>query len=369
MSETTPRPDDGVIPPADGSVPPPPGYQPGPPPAPAYDPGAVTAAYGSVDPNNPGGYPPPPPTYGGPPQAGVSPYGAPPAGGYGAQPGAAPGYPGAAPAGGWAAAPPPGQPGYGTPGYGAPGYGAPGYGIYGDPYAAPPKTNGLAIAALVLGISGFFCGITGIVAVVLGIVALNQIRSGRGTGRGLAIGGIVTGSIATAFLAVTIVLAATGFWSAFEDAGSTTNDGSTSTDDWWSDDSDLQTDYQLAQGYLAGDCLSVYSEYWDMSDADITDCAQAHGMEVISTFQLSAAITSSDDDLLYEADDACWSQITTLVPDTATQDALDSDIYFPSQEQWDAGERTAYCMVVPYAADQLEAGSVTAGTYGGTGAL
>ncbi|MCG2801380.1 MAG: DUF4190 domain-containing protein [Cellulomonas sp.] len=338
MSETTPQPDNGAIPPADGSVPPP-GYPPVPPPPPVYDPGAVTAAY---DPNAPAGYPPAAPAYGVPPQAGASPYGAPPAGGYGQ--------------------PAPGAPGYGAPGYGTTGYGTPGYG---DPYGAPPKTNGLAIAALVLGIAGFFCGITGIIGVVLGIVALNQIRSGRDTGRGLAIAGIITGAISTALAVLGIVLAATGFWSAFSDASTS----STSSSGHSNGDSEVSTDYQLAQGYVAGDCLSVYSDYWDMSDADITDCAQAHGMEVVSTFQLSAAVTSTDDQALYDADDACWSRIAELVPDTATQETIASDIYFPSQDQWNSGERTAYCVVVPYDSGLLGAGSVTAGTYGGTGAL
>ncbi len=70
---------------------------------------------------------------------------------------------------------------------------------YGYP-ATPPerKTNGLAVASLVLGLTGFVtCGFTSILAVVFGHVALSQIRRDHTDGRGMAIGGLVLGWILT----------------------------------------------------------------------------------------------------------------------------------------------------------------------------
>lgn len=368
MSEQPPRPEDGATPPGDSVLPP---YQPVPPP-PAYDPGPVTAAYPPpadptagypTAPQGPGGYPPPAaPGYGAP---GQSPYGAAAQPGYGAP--AQPGYgPPAQPYGapgqpGYSAAP--GQPGYGTWG----GAQQPAYGTYGDPYGTSQSTNGLATASLVLGIIGLFCGIPAIVGLILGIVALGQIRNGRGTGRGLAIGGIVTSAVAIALTVAGIALGVVG--AIFDDTTSSLGDSSSGSSNSSQVDGDIPTDYQLAQGYVPGDCLSVYSESWDMSDADLTDCSKPHGMEVVSTFQLAAAVTSSDDTVLNTADEECWKTITSLVPDTATQDTIDSDVYFPSEDQWNAGERTAYCVVVPWSGDKLNAGSVTAGTYGGSGEL
>lgn len=57
--------------------------------------------------------------------------------------------------------------------------------------AAPPKTSGMAIASLVLGVLGF-CGVTAVVGLILGIVALLKINrsQGRLTGNGFAIAGI-----------------------------------------------------------------------------------------------------------------------------------------------------------------------------------
>jgi hypothetical protein len=70
------------------------------------------------------------------------------------------------------------------------------------PSAEPcqPVTNGLAIASLVLGIVGLatcHC-LTAVPGVILGHIALSQIRRSAGgqTGRGLAVGGLVTGYIA-----------------------------------------------------------------------------------------------------------------------------------------------------------------------------
>jgi len=99
---------------------------------------------------------------------------------------------------GYAGAPPPYPPPY-PPAYpGAPGApGAwPGYGY------APPRTNGLAIASLVLGLIGWaLCGVGSVVAIVLGFVARNQIKRsfGRQTGTGMATAGIVLGFIAASF--------------------------------------------------------------------------------------------------------------------------------------------------------------------------
>jgi len=56
----------------------------------------------------------------------------------------------------------------------------------------------MAIASLVLGLLSFLtCFLTGLPAIVLGIVGLMSIGSSKGRlqGRGLAIAGIVTGSI------------------------------------------------------------------------------------------------------------------------------------------------------------------------------
>jgi hypothetical protein len=123
---------------------------------------------------------------------------------------------------------PPGPPGYGPP----PGNGsAPGYptaGYYANPYVQPAKTNGLAIASLVLGIIWIYW-VGSILAVIFGFIALNQINrsQGREGGRGLAIAGIVLGFIGLGVIVLAIILVAavgTKTDSRFSIVGPTVND-------------------------------------------------------------------------------------------------------------------------------------------------
>ncbi len=90
------------------------------------------------------------------------------------------------------------QPGY-QPQPGQVPTGAPQYGM------EAPKTNGLAIASLILGIVGCMSfGFTSLPALVLGIVALVQIRNNKAKlgGEGLAIAGIVLSGILVLFIPI-----------------------------------------------------------------------------------------------------------------------------------------------------------------------
>jgi hypothetical protein len=58
------------------------------------------------------------------------------------------------------------------------------------------KTSGMAVAALVMGILGFFTGITSILAIIFGGVALNETSKNPDfSGRGMAVAGLVLGII------------------------------------------------------------------------------------------------------------------------------------------------------------------------------
>jgi hypothetical protein len=58
------------------------------------------------------------------------------------------------------------------------------------------RTSGMAVAALVLGILGFFTGITSILAIIFGGVAMNETSKNPDiSGRGMAVAGLVLGII------------------------------------------------------------------------------------------------------------------------------------------------------------------------------
>ena len=76
------------------------------------------------------------------------------------------------------------------------------------------RTNGMAIASLVLGILGWLYLIPAILALVFGYIARGQIRERGEQGMGLAVAGIVLGwvwiGLAVIVIVLLIILAATG---------------------------------------------------------------------------------------------------------------------------------------------------------------
>jgi hypothetical protein len=74
---------------------------------------------------------------------------------------------------------------------------------------APAKTNGLAVAGMVLGIVWVYW-IGSILAVIFGHVALSQIKKNPGqySGRGMAIAAVVLGWIGVAILIIVLLAAA-----------------------------------------------------------------------------------------------------------------------------------------------------------------
>jgi hypothetical protein len=111
-----------------------------------------------------------------------------------------------------------GQPQYGQPSYPQPQYGQPGYGQVpqqggyplqygapaGYPYAVQQRTNGMAVASLVLGILWIYW-IGSILALVFGYIAKNQIRERGENGSGLATAGIVLGWVGLGILVIVLV--------------------------------------------------------------------------------------------------------------------------------------------------------------------
>jgi hypothetical protein len=142
------------------------------------------------------------PQYGGAPDPWGQPASGQEPGAYSAQP-PAQGYP----AGQYGQYGHPVQPPYGRPvqSPGVPPYGQQPYG-YGYPYSPPQRTNGMAIASMVLGILWIYW-IGSILALIFGYVARTQIRERGEAGNGMAIAGIVLGWVGIGFLGLTLVVA------------------------------------------------------------------------------------------------------------------------------------------------------------------
>lgn len=125
---------------------------------------------------------------------------------------------------------PSGAPPYGpyvAPTYAGP-YSPPGYPYpYPHPYTAQGGSNGLAIAAMIVGIASVaLCMfvVPAIVGLVLGIVALGQAKKGA-SGRGMAIAGVVTSAVGLALGVVFIIIGMVSDGSTADDYGSYTTQG------------------------------------------------------------------------------------------------------------------------------------------------
>jgi hypothetical protein len=77
------------------------------------------------------------------------------------------------------------------------------------PPGSGSRTNGMAIASLVCGITGFFCGVTAVLAIIFGFISKRQIRDTGSVqgGNGMATAGIVLGCIVVALVLISIIAA------------------------------------------------------------------------------------------------------------------------------------------------------------------
>jgi hypothetical protein len=92
-------------------------------------------------------------------------------------------------------------------------YSTPSPGSHLDPQYQTPRTSGLAIASLVLGLLPL-CGISSLLATIFGAVALSQISRSNGSiiGRGLALAGLILGilGLVAGILLVVVFLLGSG---------------------------------------------------------------------------------------------------------------------------------------------------------------
>ncbi|MFF1440519.1 DUF4190 domain-containing protein [Streptomyces sp. NPDC058295] len=204
-------------------------------------------------------------------------------------------------------------------------YGAVPYPVWGQgysPYGQPSPVNGVAIAALVLGLLCFLPG----VGLLLGIVALVQIKKRGERGKPMAIVGTVLSSIG---LAVWVLALSTGgasdFWDGFKEGAS----GNSS--------------FALAKG----DCFDVPGETFDedVYDVDEVDCSGEHDAEVFATVPLTGDSFPGDDHVTDVADDKCYTLQDAYAMDPwALTDEVDIYYLTPTADSWSWGDREITCV-------------------------
>jgi len=200
---------------------------------------------------------------------------------------------------------------------------------YPEPFYAPgwapprPRTDGVAVAALVTGVLG-----TGPVALALGLVGLRRTRPGAAEprrGRGLALAGVLLGALTTlAWVALVAVLV-----------------GSAAAQRPLAGDVAAPVDAHAVQ-LVPGSCLADVPDDGPVDRVRVVPCADAHAAQVVSSYAFEpgagwpgAAEASARVEASCDLTAAEREQGTRMLA------------WAPSEASWARGDRTGLCVAVP----------------------
>ncbi|MGW3912588.1 DUF4190 domain-containing protein [Streptomyces sp. NPDC005070] len=193
-----------------------------------------------------------------------------------------------------------------------------------SPYNRPVPFNGLAIAALVLGILCFLPA----VGLVLGIVALVQIKRRGERGKGMAVAGMVMSSVGVVLLALAVATGgARAFWEGFEDAAGDSGGSAFSLE--------VGECFDTPRGSLKG--LAI--------DVDKVPCTGEHDAEAFADFEMAEGDYPGQDAIADEADRRCYLLRNTYAMDSW---AVPGDVavysFTPTAQTWRTGDREVSCL-------------------------
>ncbi|MFL6112401.1 MAG: DUF4190 domain-containing protein [Catenulispora sp.] len=227
--------------------------------------------------------------------------------------------------------PPQAWPGYSQP---APNpYAYPPYG-YRAPHP-PTGTNGMAIAALVLGICGFFL-ITPIVGLILGLVSLAAIgRSGQ-KGKGMAISAIVLSSLWIVLFATVIAVAVVNR----PDPAHRDADGNV-----------VSPGTVPIFGLHPKDCFTVPAGLIGATNANtrsltVVPCSTPHDSEAFGSFRVAEDSYPGIDALRVESVTQCVKLLRTYLPDAASLPTGSRvEFIYPNGQAWKVGQHRVTCFL------------------------
>jgi Domain of unknown function (DUF4190)/Septum formation len=194
------------------------------------------------------------------------------------------------------------------------------------PYAPPPprKTSGFAIASFVFGLIG---GV--ILSVVFGIIALRRIDRRGLAGKGFAIAGLVLSGLWTLLIVVIVVIGlATG--ADRDPSGRVTDSGSESVFD-----------------LRVGDCMNGLEETDLEFSVDVTPCAEPHGAEVVSQFDLPRGDWPGMAFVTREAESRCPSEVESSAAGVPRAGKIEVFYFHPTENSWSQmDDRTVLCVAL-----------------------
>ncbi|MFE6614852.1 DUF4190 domain-containing protein [Amycolatopsis sp. NPDC057786] len=220
-----------------------------------------------------------------------------------------------------------------------------GYAYPPGPPPQHPKTSGLAIATLVLGLAG--CLVLPLLpAFILGIMALGQTGPGKQQGRGLAIGG----------------LAAAAFWTIGWVAliGNTMgNPDRYTASPTGASCATPPAGHADACTLKPGECFEQPTVKGTFATVELTSCGSAHAAEAIGAFTPADTSWPGAEKLRAEAVGECRRIMEKNVDRPRLEaSGVHAELSYmgPGRESWENGVRTVFCTI--YSPDSQLTGSV-----------
>ncbi|WP_051399473.1 DUF4190 domain-containing protein [Haloechinothrix halophila] len=191
----------------------------------------------------------------------------------------------------------------------------------------PPDrgTNGLAVAALVLGIVGFLPP-SPLVGLVLGIIALTQVKRRHERGKGMAVAGVVLSSLWIVLFVIVII------------AGILDDVERTPTGEVTAEDTVPLENLRI------GDCVEKVTEDRNYFSVTVMPCDEPHHSEVFAKFDLRGEAWPGEETVFADANAGCSDALREY--SSTAYDDIDVAIFtfHPTAFTWADGDREIICL-------------------------
>jgi hypothetical protein len=211
-----------------------------------------------------------------------------------------------------------------------------------------PRTEGLAIAALVLALLSFVIPVVpAIAALVVAVVAAQKIRrapagtlGGRGYVRGasiLAVSGLV---VAVGVIAL-IVVAVQNQQNRAPAAQPFATSAPTPTLP-----APLSGQEVEVGSLQVGDCVNdetIYEDNADVETVTVVPCSQRHDLETFASKIMPGTGFPGDEKVSNFADETCAKEFERFMGFPIEESVFDSFVYIPGREGWESGDHRIVC--------------------------
>jgi hypothetical protein len=219
------------------------------------------------------------------------------------------------------------------------------------PYGPPPPaggTEGMAVWALILGIVPLFAGLLGI---GLGAGALHRVKRNGRKGRGLAVAGIVLGSLwLLGLLALTARAVVWGPRVHRDASGAPTSGGPVRL-------ADLR----------AGDCTEGLPTGSRITTVDVVPCVKGHVGEVFLAYDFEPGTFPGTTEVTRLARGRCQAALPEYVGAAAGTTGYNIVYVKPTARSWALGQRHVLCLLTTPAHATLYGSMRGTGSVGGGG--